>query len=218
MSKKVAIILSGCGGLDGSEAQEVICSILAIEEAGFSWRAFALNEDQKKTISHSSLRELKDKRNMMAEAGRLTHAKIENVDQLDSYEHDILWLPGGYGVVSSLSDIKEKGKNGSVHPKIEKVILDFFGQKKVIVSLCIAPTLLAKALQGESVKLTLGNSVEYARLLQESGHTAVKSSSEEYVYDKVHKVYSSPAYMNDGTSCYKIFTACRKIVACIKES
>ena len=44
--KKVAVILSGCGFYDGSEIQESVLSLLAIEQAGASWHCFAPDEEQ----------------------------------------------------------------------------------------------------------------------------------------------------------------------------
>ncbi len=212
MSKKVAIILSGCGTFDGSEPQESVCSILAIEEAGFSWTAFALDEDQQKVISHSNQKEIPTKRNMMAEAGRLTHGKIENLDHLKLEEFDIIWFPGGFGVASSFSNIIEKGVNATVHPKINQLIQKSNQLNKIIVGVCIAPAVIAKVLEKKQLTITLGESKDYYQVLINLGHDAKKCSSVDFIYDEKNKVFSTPAFMNKDNNCAKMFSAMKKML------
>ena len=217
MSKKVAVMLSGCGGMDGTETQEAVCSLLAIESEKMSWEAFSLDEDQTSVISAVSLEQVSQKRNMMEESARITHGKIKNIEQIDSDEFDAIWFPGGYGVVSSFSNLAEKNIEGTIHPKILSLVKEFFNKKKIIVALCIAPSLLAKSLEGNELKLTLGEEEEHCKLLQKLNHQPIKATSEEYIFDEAHNIYTSPAYMDPQASCLKVFTACKKIaknIAC----
>ena len=218
MSKKVAIILSGCGGLDGSEIGETICSILALEGGGFSWKAFSMDKLQKKVISALSMKEMNEKRNMMEESARITHGKIEDISKLEVNEFDVLWLPGGYGMVCSFSDIGEKGENGSVSSEISTVIKKFHEQKKIIVGICIAPSVIAKSLEKVQLTITLGEAENFYSLLKRLGHNPKKVTSSEFIYDKEHKIYSTPAYMDKNASCLKIFHTCQKIVGSINSN
>lgn len=211
MSKKVAIILAGCGTFDGSEPQESVCSILAIEEAGFTWRAFALDEDQQRVISHSNQSIINTKRNMMAEAGRLTHGKIDNLDNLQLEEFDVIWFPGGFGVASSFSNIVEKGLEATIAPKIEALIQKSHQQGKIIVGICIAPAVIAKVLKEKSLTITLGESDEYYQALISLGHHAKKCSAMDFVFDEKNGIYSTPAFMNKDNNCAKMFSAMKKI-------
>jgi enhancing lycopene biosynthesis protein 2 len=217
MSKKVAIILSGSGGMDGSESHEAICSLLAIEKEGFIWGAYALDEDQSKVISHKDKKELPEKRNMMAESGRLVHGKIRDLDTLKVSSHDILWIVGGFGAVTSLSDLAEKGPAGSVHPKIAQLIKSFYEAKKTIVGVCIAPSLIAHVLSDQSLKITLGDSGTFDETLKATGHRPEITKSDEYVVDQEHMIFSTPAYMNNDCTALKILTACEKITRKIAQ-
>lgn len=217
MSKKVALILSGCGGLDGAEIQEAVCSILAIEERGFTWKAFSLDEHKKRVVSALTMKEVNEKRNMMAEAARITHGQINNIKNLKADDFDVLWFPGGYGVVTSFSDFAEKKESGVVHKEIEKVIKDFFLKKKAIVALCIAPSLLAKVLENKKIHLTLGQSLEHHPVLEKLGQMPKQISSEDILFDEKNNIYTSPAYMNQDANCYKIYTACKKIANSIAD-
>jgi enhancing lycopene biosynthesis protein 2 len=216
MLKKVAIILSGCGGLDGSEIGETICSMLAIEKGGFPWQAFSADRGQKKVVSAITNKETSDQRNMMEESARITHGKIEDIKSLKVEDFDILWLPGGYGMVSSFSDIGEKGENGVVDLKLTSIIQKFYLQKKIIVGICIAPSVIAKSLENKKLMITLGESDKFYEILKKLGHLAQKTTSEEFIFDKENNIYSTPAYMDKNANLLKIFNACTKIVESIK--
>lgn len=43
MSKKIAVILSGCGYLDGSEINEAVLTLLYLDQAGADVQSFAPN-------------------------------------------------------------------------------------------------------------------------------------------------------------------------------
>lgn len=218
MSSKIAVILSGCGGLDGAETHEAVCSLLAIEKESFLWTAYALDENQKKVVSHSTAQEIPGERNMMAEAGRLVHGKINNIDTLKVQDHDVLWFVGGFGVVTSLSDLLEKGASGSVHPKVSAQIKAFYEAKKPIVALCVAPSIIAKALEGKGLMLTLGKTGEYDNLLQEAGHEAISKESDDFLVDEENHIYTTPAYMNPDCTPLKVFNACHLITKALLKA
>lgn len=218
MSKKVAIILSGCGAFDGSEIQESVCSILAIEKAGLSWRGFSLDENQAVVKTSFASKPIDQKRNMMQEASRITHGKMKPIDQLDASKFLGLWFPGGFGVVTSFSDIAQKGDKGDVHPKIKKVIQEFHALKKPIIGVCIAPTILAMSLPGKGLTLTLGKTGEYDGDLAKAKHHPKKVSSEEFVYDEKNNIYTTPAYMNPDATCSKVYEACSAIAQRLRDA
>ena len=51
---KVAVILSGCGVYDGSEAYETVLTLLRLDEMGASVSCFAPNDEQLHVINHVS--------------------------------------------------------------------------------------------------------------------------------------------------------------------
>lgn len=213
MSKKIAVILSGCGSFDGAEIGESVCSMLAIEKHQMTYKVFSLDEEQKQVVNALTGEKVDQKRNMMEEAARFTHGNISTIENIEIQSFDALWIPGGFGIVTSFSDLLEKKEQGHVHPKVLKLIKDFHKVGKPIVSICIAPTIVAKALEGKNVKMTLGESDAYYTLLEQSGHTPYKKKSEEYVFDEKSLIYSSPAFMDSEASYLKIFTACDNIAA-----
>nr|WP_198295330.1 hypothetical protein [Bacteriovorax sp. DB6_IX] len=45
MSKNIAVILSGCGFLDGAEIRESVLTLLALDTEGANYKIFAPNKD-----------------------------------------------------------------------------------------------------------------------------------------------------------------------------
>lgn len=50
--KKFAVILCGCGSMDGSEIHESVMTMLAIDKAGCNYTLFAPDENQYHVINH----------------------------------------------------------------------------------------------------------------------------------------------------------------------
>lgn len=59
------------------------------------------------------------------------------------------------------SNFAEKGSDCTVLPDLEKLIEDFYCEKKPIATMCMASVLVAKVLKG--VKVTLGKDCELYR-------------------------------------------------------
>jgi enhancing lycopene biosynthesis protein 2 len=52
MAKRIAVVLSGCGVMDGSEIHETVLTLLAIDRAGAQAVCVAPNIPQKHVINH----------------------------------------------------------------------------------------------------------------------------------------------------------------------
>ena len=62
---KFAMILSGCGGMDGTETHEAISLMIAIKQAGCNYKCFAINENQKYVINTTGMSQSNEKRNIL---------------------------------------------------------------------------------------------------------------------------------------------------------
>ena len=211
---KVALILSGCGYLDGSEIHETTLSLLALEEASHEWEGFAPDRKQLHVVNHSTEETTKeDSRNILKESARPVRGKITTLEDLNPDDWDALILPGGYGVAKNLSYFASENSDCIVDSLVEKAILAFHAQKKPIGAICIAPVLIAKAFQGkENIKLTLGNDPSMSEVLEKMGMTACEAARGEAVIDEKHKIISTPAYMYDDTSLVDVFTGIKALV------
>jgi len=48
----VGVVLSGCGVMDGSEIHEAVCTMLALNQAGATYRCMAPDAPQKDVMNH----------------------------------------------------------------------------------------------------------------------------------------------------------------------
>jgi enhancing lycopene biosynthesis protein 2 len=204
MSKKIAVVLSGCGNKDGTEITEAVSLMIALSQAGAQMTFFAPNQEftPKNFLSNEPL---KDKRNVMIEAARITRSEMQDVASLSADQFDGIAFPGGYGAALQLSNWAEAGANCKVHPAVEKAILDFYKQSKPIAAICIAPTLVAKVLGSKGVSLTIGNDVETSKEIEKTGAQHENCPVTDYITDREHKVITTPAYMYGSAKPHEIF-------------
>jgi len=60
---KVGILLSGCGVYDGSEIQETIAAMIALEEKGIEYVGISIDKNQHHVINHLDGSEMNETRN-----------------------------------------------------------------------------------------------------------------------------------------------------------
>jgi enhancing lycopene biosynthesis protein 2 len=221
-SKKVAVVLSGCGYLDGSEITEAVSALIALSEAGAEALCFAPNESfvpashldggaaaASATGSGGAVGD--SPRNALAEAARIARGNIQDLRELNEKNFDALVFPGGFGAAKNLSNWASAGANGRVNPEVMRVITEFHKAAKPIGAICIAPTLIAKALGSEGVTVTIGDDQATANELEKTGAHHVKCAVTDYVSDRDHKVLTTPAYMYEAKP-HEVFAGIRKMI------
>jgi enhancing lycopene biosynthesis protein 2 len=212
--KKVAVVLSGCGFLDGAEITEAVSTLIALSETGASVSCFAPNEDFT-SVAHTNKAE-GEKRNVLVEAARIARGHIHDLRDLKESKFDAVIFPGGFGAAKYLTTWASDGAKAKVHPEAARVVKEFHRAAKPIGAICIAPTLIAKVLGSEGVNLTIGSDEATAREIEKTGAHHVKCAVTDYVSDRDHKVITTPAYMCEAQP-FEIFTGIRKLVREIVE-
>ena len=212
---EVAVILSGCGYLDGSEIHESVLTLLALSQQDIDYQCFAPNSLQKHTVNHRTQEETAEERNILTESARIARSDIFELEKLIENEYDGVILPGGFGVAKNLSNFAEKGTDCEVSKEFERIIKDFHSKKKPIGAICISPAILGKVLD-EKVELTLGQDKGFLSQLLHMGHSPVAAKVNEVIYDKTHNIFSTPGYMEpaDLPGMYEGIT---KLVKKMKE-
>lgn len=195
MSKKIAIVLSGCGVFDGAEIHESVLTLLAFLKKGAHVTFFAPDIPQAKVVNHQSNQDSDEKRNVLIESARIARGEISDIKNLKSSDFDALVFPGGFGAALSLCDFAVKGPDASVNPDVEKVILDFYDSKKVIGAMCVAPALIAKVLGHKKITVTIGNEAQMAAAIEKTGAIHKNYSVKEVCIDSKNKILTTPAYM-----------------------
>lgn len=191
--KKFAVILCGCGSLDGSEIHESVMTLLAIDKSGSSYTVFAPDDNQYQVVNHITKQPMPETRNMMVEASRISRGEIFPISEYDPQNFDALIFPGGNGAAKNLFTYGLDGVQMSVRADVEKVILDTFHARKPIGALCIAPVLIAKVLPG--VLLTVGKIPSVIDDVKTMGAKHQITNQTEVTVDEDNLIFTSPCYM-----------------------
>lgn len=202
--KKIAVVLSGCGFLDGSEITEAVSLLIALGQAGGEVSCFAPNIEMP-MMNHATKKPLTEKRNILEESARIARGTIHSLDTLKVSDFDALAFPGGYGAAKNLSNWAEKGAQCEVLPEVKRVILDFYNESKPIAACCIAPVLLARVLGDKNVTLTIGNDPGTAAEIKKTGAAHEDCPVDDYISDREGKIVTTPAYMYDDAKPHEVF-------------
>ena len=192
--KKIAVVLSGSGVYDGSEINEAVLSLLAIEKQGAQWDCFAPNMNQHHVINHITGEEMDTTRNVLIESARIARGNISDITTLDVNQYDALLLPGGFGVAKNLTDFAFKGAQCSIDASVATVCRAFAEVKKPAGYVCIAPVIIPM-IYNNGVKGTIGHDKETIDAFNTLGGQHISSSFEDVVFDPEYRVLSTPAYM-----------------------
>lgn len=215
-TKKIGVILAGCGVYDGAEIHEAVLTLLAIERAGAEAAIFAPNIPQAHVINHLTGEAAEETRNVLVEAARIARGKIADLAGFDAAAVDALILPGGFGAAKNLCDFAFKGPDCTVNPDVEKAIRAMRDAGKPIGALCIAPAILAKLFGGEGAKLTIGSDEGTAAALEKLGAIHCPTTHGEIVVDEGLKLVTSPCYMLDATVSQIADGAANTVAALLK--
>lgn len=194
---RVAVVLAGCGYLDGAEIRESVLSLLFLDQLDAEVQCFAPDISQHHVIDHASKTESKETRNVLVESARIARSDIRPLGQLNAADFDALVLPGGYGVAKHLSSLAFKGADADVLLDYANIIRAFFEAKKPIGAICIAPAVVALALKDKGISLTIGEDEGTASVITGSGNVHVVAATNMVVVDANHRVASCSAYMRD---------------------
>lgn len=218
MSKKVAVVLSGCGVFDGSEIYEGTVTLLALDRAGAQVDCFAPNVDFK-VKNHLTGAQTDETRNVLVESARLARGKIADIVALKAADYDAVVFPGGFGAANNLSDFATKGTDCTVNGEVDRVIDDFITAKKPIGAMCIAPAMLARSLANHNVTatLTLGTDAGTGAKIEAMGGITHKTATvDAIVVDEARKIVTTPAYML-GPGIKDIATGIERLVGAVLE-
>lgn len=210
--KTIGVILCGSGFKDGSEVRESVGVLWALSQHSVKVRCFAADDAQTDVVNCLTGEPMKETRNMLIESARIARGHIEALSQMKTQELDAVIIPGGFGAAKNLCDFAFKGSEGKVRADVQQILEQMHAQKKPIGAVCIAPAIVALALKGKGVSLTLGAASETAQEIEKLGQKHVVCLPQNCVVDEAHLVVSSPAYMYDDAPLHQIFEGIGKLV------
>jgi len=211
--KNIAVILAGCGYLDGAEIRESVLTLLALESEGVQYKIFAPNKDQHHVINHLDGEPVEGSvRNVLEESARIARGAIEDISSLKVELFDALVLPGGFGVAKNLSSFAFEGSSGSIDNAISSKILGFHSMNKPIGAICISPVLVALSIGKQTPTVTIGSDKSTASELEKLGAKHQNCITSECVVDEINKIVTTPAYMDDSANLPEVLTGITKLV------
>ncbi|UVK98599.1 isoprenoid biosynthesis glyoxalase ElbB [Pseudomonas sp. B21-048] len=194
MSKKIAVILSGCGVYDGAEIHESVITLLRLDQRGAQVQCFAPDISQLQVINHLTGEEMPEARNVLVESARIARGNIKDIREASVEDFDALIVPGGFGSAKNLSNFAVDGAGCSVQADVLALTEAFAEAGKPVGLICISPALAAK-IYGPGVTCTIGNDAETAAAMNKMGATHAECAVTDIVEDKARKLVSTPAYM-----------------------
>ena len=202
--KKIAVVLSGCGFLDGTEITESVSLLIALNQAGAQVSCFAPDIEFNVT-NHLTQKDAAEKRNVLAESARIARGQVKPLSDLQAKDFDAIAFPGGFGAAKNLCNWAEKGAKCDVNPDVKRVILDFHNASKPIGAICIAPALIARVLGDKKVTVTIGDDQGTISEILKTGAQHEECPVDDYITDRETKVVTTPAYMYGNAKPNEVF-------------
>jgi len=214
---KVAVLLAGCGHLDGAEVREAVLALLALDQHGAAYQCIAPDANQYHVVNHITGQPVPGAvRNILEEASRIARKGLcLDLAKARVEDYDALVMPGGYGVAKNHCGFAFKGAEAEVRPDVAGFLRGFFEAGKPVGAICIAPALVGLVLAGKrSARLTLGGDPGCADAMHHLGHVHVDTpSAREIVVDEHLNLVTTPAYMFDDALLSDVFVGIERCVA-----
>ena len=198
MAKNIGVILSGCGVYDGTEIQEAVITLLALDRAKVNTIIMAPNMNQKHVINHLTGEVSEgETRNVLVESARIARGQIKDIKDVKADDLDGLVIPGGFGAAKNLTTFADDEMHCQIHREVRRLVKTMVVQMKPIAALCIAPVVLTKILGDEQIshEITIGNDKSIYQTLQMMGATHKECAVDRVVVDTHNKLITTPAYM-----------------------
>lgn len=195
--KKFAVVLSGCGVLDGSEIHEAVMTLYAIALYDCSYQVFAPDMLQYHVVNHIDGSVMDETRNVLVESARIARGNIQPLNEFKAELYDALIFPGGLGATKNLSTWAFDGASCKIHPEINRAIKEMQALRKPIGVLCISPVLFACILG--NVTVTIGKDAATVRAIESIGAKHQQTGHAQVVVDERNMLFSTPCYMLDAT-------------------
>lgn len=206
---KIGVLLAGSGVYDGSEIHEAVFTLLALEEQGVQAHCIAPNEPQHHVINHLTGEEQAETRNVLVEAARIARGAVQDLAEVQADTLDALIIPGGFGAAKNLNQWAIAGPEGAINPAVKQLIVDMVRAGKPLAGLCMGPTVIAKALEGEDIhaSLTVGSTEApspydidgISKGMTALGALVSMATIDEVIVDQTNNIVTAPCYMMEAS-------------------
>jgi enhancing lycopene biosynthesis protein 2 len=213
MSRKVGVVLSGCGFLDGSEIHESVCLLMHLARHGLEAVCMAPRGPQRHVVDHGTREPVPGAtRDIFTESARIARGRLVDLATVAATDLHAVVMPGGFGAAKNLCDFAFAGAGATAHPDVARLLRSMHAAKKPIGAICIAPALVATVL-GKTAHptLTIGDDPATAAALVQLGAHHRDCPVTECVIDHEQRIVTTPAYMYEA-SVHEISQGIGKLV------
>jgi enhancing lycopene biosynthesis protein 2 len=215
--KRVGVVLSGCGFLDGTEIHEAILTLLFLDRCGAQVSSLAPNVDQLHVIDHLVGEPVGgERRSVLGEAARIARGRITDLAKVKAESLDALIFPGGFGAAKNLCTFAIHGRSMAVDATVERLVRQMALAHKPQGFICISPVIAAKVLGELHPRLTIGDDPDTATAIESMGGIHVACPVDQMVVDEKNRIVSTPAYML-GPNIAAVAAGIEKLVAAVVE-
>ena len=212
MTLKSAVILAGCGHMDGSEIREAVLVMLELDRHNVGFKCFAPNKNQKQVMDHKNKKSVGETRNILVESARIARGFVYDIQEINTEEFDMLVIPGGYGVAKNFSNLFDDASQGDyILPEFKDAVCKFYNANKPIGAVCISPAILVAALKDiAKINVTIGEDTN--NLISKLGGIHTDCPTIKSIQDDKNKVFSCSAYMRDD-SLYNVYLGIQDMIS-----
>jgi len=217
MAKRVGVLLSGCGRLDGSDVAESILTLLVLERAGAQAVCAAPDIDQAAVIDHVSGERQEGARNAWAEAARLAGPQVRPLSALGVDTIDALIVPGGEGPIATLSDYPEKHALCQIRAEVAQLLRAMLQSRRPMGFVGLSALLAARVLgPAAGVRLTVGSKgTPAAKHAAVMGADVRPCAPEDVIVDQKARVYSTPGLLAEDARLPSVARAVDRLVRAV---
>ncbi|WP_269532362.1 isoprenoid biosynthesis glyoxalase ElbB [Chitinimonas sp. BJYL2] len=219
--KRVAVVLSGSGYLDGSEITEAVSTLIALSQQGIAYDCYAPDRAQRHVVNHLSGEGTEETRNILIEAARIARGKVSPLEALMPIAYAGIVFPGGFGAAKNLCTFADDGENARLHDDVKAAIMPFVLAKKPVVAICAAPLVLALAAKEagySKARITVGyGGNPLSDAIEAWGQMHVSVEVDQACLDPEHAFISAPAYMYDEATPAEILASVQAAMGALKD-
>lgn len=191
------MVLAGCGTEDGTAVDEAIITFLSLEKAGVEIFCVALDKDQYEVFNHQTRKsaELEQKRNQLTESARLLNGSVSEIEDVCEDDLDLLLIPGGKGVLNSLSTFEDEEEQFRVNKGLQRLLVNCFKKRKPLGAAGEGVFILAKSLENVAANLMVtasGNPSRRLSVVEKLAIDHVPCEEGEVCVDKTNRIVTAP--------------------------
>jgi enhancing lycopene biosynthesis protein 2 len=131
---RIGVLLGGCGLYDGSDPQETVLTLLALEKMGEKPLLIAPDVAQDRTVDHLTGAAVEgETRGVLRESARLVRGVVRPLGECRPQDLEALIIPGGYGpVVNFATGFARAGEGRMLLPEVAAFLGHFLQSGKPI--------------------------------------------------------------------------------------